>query len=71
MWYLIEKFNINFDLNLINKKLKYYDFKFSKKSFMELADKHEKYFEKELRQLVFGELPTFDECIQTVEKWIR
>ncbi len=71
MWYLLENFEINFNLDLINKKLKYYDFKFSKENFLELAKGHKKYFSKELKQLVFGNLPSFNDCISLVERWVK
>ena len=71
LYYLISKKRIGFDDGLINSKLEYYKIKFSPKGFLKGILGHHAYYEKELRGLVFGELPKFDEVKKALLNWIK
>ena len=66
--YLIEKKNVSFNELLADKKLAYYNKKFTKKEFLDKAKEKKDYFKKELKNLVFDELPEFN---QTIKNWIK
>ena len=51
LWFLLRK-NVPFDLKLVNKKLEYYDLKFSRKELMERIEGLEKNWREELEQIV-------------------
>ncbi len=68
--YLISKKRIRFDEDLVNSKLQYYKMKFSASLFLKaIADKQE-YYARELKGLVFGELPKFGEVRKSLSDWI-
>jgi predicted nucleotidyltransferase component of viral defense system len=68
--YLISKKRIKFDENLVNSKLQYYKMKFSASLFLKaIADKQD-YYVRELKGLVFGELPQFREIKKSLSDWI-
>ncbi len=69
--YLIEKKQIPFNHELISKKLEYYHKKFSKREFLEKAKQKQAYYKKELKNLVFDELPEFNKTIQSIQKWAK
>lgn len=71
LWYLIVNKKVKFDLITINQKLGYCNKKYSKNAFIKAVKNKKKYFEKELKPLVFDELPSFNECSKTVIKWIK
>jgi predicted nucleotidyltransferase component of viral defense system len=70
LYFLIKHKKINFDLTLVNEKLKYYDLEFSKSVFKEKLNQKKQYWVSELQQLVFGELPDFDGISKVLLKWI-
>lgn len=61
LWFLIQK-EVKADAQLINKKLDYYNMKFSVKELKKAIEAKKGFWEKELEPLVFGELPSFGEC---------
>lgn len=69
--YLITKRRIKFEEDLINSKLGYYKIKFSPDSFLKNVSVHQNYYNRELKGLVFGELPGFDEIKDTISDWIK
>lgn len=69
--YLIEKKHILFNESLASKKLAYCNKKFTKKEFLEKAGQKKAYYEKELKNLVFDELPEFKKTLNTIKKWIK
>jgi len=71
LYYLIEKKGVSFNQKLVNKKLAYYDKKFSRKEFLEKARQKQEYYKKELKNLVFDELSEFNKAIQTLQKWVE
>lgn len=60
-WYLLKKKMIKPNLNLINKKLYFYNRSFDKNVFCNKVDKMEKYWYQELKPIVIGTLPEFQE----------
>ncbi len=69
--YLIEKKHAAFNQQLADKKMAYYSKKFSKKGFLEKAKQKKEYYKKELKNIVFDELPEFNEIIKTIQKWAK
>jgi len=68
-YFLISEKKINFDKELINEKLEYYKKSFSKAEFLKNVKGREKYYVKELKNIVFGDLPHFSEVYSTIHKW--
>jgi predicted nucleotidyltransferase component of viral defense system len=58
LWFLLKK-NVTPDVDLINKKLEYYNLKFNKEEFFQKIKDIEKVWEKELKPLV-NVLPSFE-----------
>lgn len=71
LYYLIEKKSAPFKRELADKKLFYFNKKFSEKEFLEKANQKQEYYEKELKNLVFTELPEFKKTIKTLQKWTK
>ena len=69
--YLITKRKIRFEEDLVNSKLEYYKMKFSPSLFLKSVSDHQSYYNRELKGLVFGELPRFDEIKDTISDWIN
>ena len=69
--YLITKRKIRFEEDLVNSKLEYYKMKFSPALFLKGVSDHQSYYNRELRGLVFGELPRFDEIKDMISDWIN
>ena len=68
--YLISKKQIKFDENLTNSKLQYYNMKFSASLFIKSVTDKQGYYVRELKGLVFGELPQFSEIKKCLSDWI-
>lgn len=60
-WYLIRKKMIKPVLNLINKKLSFYNRSFNKNVFCNKVDRMAEYWYQELKPIVIGILPRFQE----------
>ena len=69
--YLISNKKIIFNHKLICKKLEYYKLKFDEKLFMEKIENHSKYYEKEMKSLIFGELEPFDKAVEKIKQWAK
>jgi hypothetical protein len=59
LWFLLTIKDVKLDLDLLNKKLKYYDLKFTKKEFIKKLKDKKEYF-SELKNLIFEDLNSFD-----------
>ena len=71
LYYLITKKEIKFDEDLINLKLQYYKMKFSTTLFLKSVAGMQDYYDRELKGLVFGELPKFGEVKKHISDWIN
>jgi len=71
LYYLIEKKKIPFNHQLVQKKISYYNKKFSKKEFLQKTEKKQESFTKELKSIVFDDIPDFKKTIKTVHAWIE
>ncbi len=60
LWFLLAKKNINFDFQLINKKLALYNLKFDLKEFKSRVREIEGLWEIDLKNLIIGELPEYN-----------
>ena len=69
--YLIEKKSVAFNQGLVDKKLAFYKTKFSTKEFLEKAKQKQALFERELKNLVFTDLPNFKQAMYTIQKWVQ
>ncbi len=69
--YLIEKKSVAFNLALADKKLAFYGTKFSIKEFLEKTRQKQAFFEKELKNIVFSELPPFRQAMRSIQKWVQ
>jgi predicted nucleotidyltransferase component of viral defense system len=70
LWFLIKK-GIIPKQESINKKLAFYNEKFSQKEFYKKLHEKEKLFKKELEPLIIGELPTFKKVEKEIKKQIE
>lgn len=61
LWFLLTKKNLDFDINMINKKLKLYNLKFNLKDFIGAVNKKRGLWQLDLKNLILGELPEFNE----------
>jgi len=69
--YFLAKKGIKLDLGLVEKKLAFYGKKFDKKSFIKKIDEKKSFYLKELKPMVFEELPSFEEAKKTIkENWL-
>ncbi len=71
LYYLITRKKVNFDLNLINKKLEYYGIKFDLNTFLQNLREQEKYFKKELENIVMDNIPDINEIINIIISWAK
>ena len=69
LYFLIRK-KIEVDVNLIDKKLSYYNKKFGVKEFFESVEKKKKIWDHELRQLI-SVVPKFQIVRKTIENWSK
>jgi len=70
LYYLIKEKRVKFDINLINKKLAYLSRSFSKKEFIDELGRKEDIFEKELKSILFTQVPSFIDVRHIIESWI-
>jgi hypothetical protein len=68
--YLIQNKKAKFGKKLIEEKLSYYSKSFSEKEFLKKINSKKEYYSKELRNLVFEELPAFKKAQKTIKDWI-
>ena len=60
-WFLLIKKNISPDIKIINKKLSLYKLKFNLSKFIDSVEKKRGLWNLDLKNLIIGELPDFDE----------
>lgn len=69
LFFLTRK-NVKLDVETVNEKLRYYEKSFDEKTFIKSVESKKDFWEKELKPLVFGKLPTFEEAEKTIKKWL-
>ncbi len=69
--FLIQNKGMGFDEGMINAKLAHYGLKFSRKAFEEKIGERKDYWKGELKPLIFGELPAFEEAASAVKGWVK
>ena len=69
LYYLIDKKGIKFNEKLINKKMEYYDEVFSLRAFSEEINSREEYYYKEMKGIVFDDLPEFKRVSTALIRW--
>lgn len=67
LWFLIKK-GYPPDMNIVEKKMAYYNEKFDSKVFRKKLMEKKNAWESELRPLIIGRLPEFEECRKAIEK---
>ncbi|MFW6009495.1 MAG: nucleotidyl transferase AbiEii/AbiGii toxin family protein [archaeon] len=67
--YLINR-RINLDINLVNKKLMFYNMEYDEKTFLEAVKRKEKIWNKELNNLIIH-LPSFEEVETEIKEYIK
>ncbi len=70
LYYLIRRKNIRFDIELVNRKLAYHDLNFDSSKFMQKLESRNKIYSKELKPMILGEPPDFDEVKSYIGKWL-
>lgn len=64
LWFLLRKKRVRVRRDLVDEKLRYYGKKFTLEEFREKLEERRRYWESELRPLIFGTLPDF----KTIER---
>ena len=70
LYYLIRNKGIKFDVGLANRKLAFYGISFDSEQFLQELGTRSKLYSTELKFLVFGEIPDFDEVKSYIGKWL-
>ncbi len=70
LYFLIRLKNIKFNIELVNRKLAYYNLNFDSSEFMQKLESRNKIYSKELKPVILGDLPDFDEVKSYIGKWI-
>ena len=70
LWFLSKK-GITLDVSLINKKLKIYKLTFDKKEFIEKVNEKQKMWKRDLKDLIIGALPEFDDVATELVDWSK
>lgn len=71
LWFLATSTRARFDEGLINEKLHLYGKTFSHADLVEAAREKASYFERELKPIIFGALPSFEACMDGIDAWTR
>jgi len=71
LWYVTVRLGVKPDLAGINEKLSFYDKRFDLKEFRDRVGAVQRFWEGELRPLVFGVLPEFGEVVRELEGVLR
>jgi len=69
--FLIKNKGVKFNEEMVNAKLNHYDLKFSQKAFEGKLKEKKDFWKGELKPLVFGVLPTFEEAEKIVKTWVK
>ncbi len=70
LYYLIYRKNIRFDIELVNRKLAYYNLNFDSSQFTHKLDSRDRLYYRELRPVISGELPAYNEVKPRIEEWV-
>ncbi len=70
LYYLIRNKEIKFDVGLVNRKLAFYGISFDSEQFLQELGTRSKLYSTELKLLVFGKIPDFDQVESSIEKWL-
>lgn len=70
LWYLSKR-ETPIDLSLIHKKLKLYQLVFDNALFHEKLQQKRNMWTHDLKDLIIGTLPSFDEVITELEEWSK
>ena len=70
LFHLISRKNILLDTALINEKLSFYNLTFDSAAFLKKIESRKTLFVKEMRPIIFGDLPEYDYVQRIIEKWI-
>jgi len=70
LYYLIRRKNIKFNIELVNRKLAYYNLNFDSSQFMQKLESRNEIYSKELKPVILGDLPDFNEVRSYIGKWI-
>lgn len=68
--FLIERKNILFEIGLINEKLSFYKKTFESEFFLEKLESRGEVFGRELKSIIFGDIPPFEAVLKRVENWL-
>lgn len=66
LWFLLVKKKVPLNMEFVNRKLKYYSLSFDKEKLIEGIKIKRKLWELDLKNLIIGELPSFDDTFQQV-----
>ncbi len=66
LWFLIKKLGIKVNQEHVEKKLSFYGFSFSYDLLKLKVDEHRKSWERELKPIIFGPLPAYDDVINQI-----
>lgn len=69
LYFLIHRKAIRFNLELINNKLSYYNIKFDSTEFMQELLSRKSIYLKEVKPIILGTLPDYDDVIATIDGW--
>ena len=70
LFYMISRKNILLDTALINKKFAFYNLTFDSDAFIKKIESRSTLFVKEMKPIIFGDLPEFDYVQRSIEEWI-
>ncbi|MFH1750784.1 MAG: nucleotidyl transferase AbiEii/AbiGii toxin family protein [Candidatus Micrarchaeota archaeon] len=70
LWFLLKK-GVVPEISLMSKKLGFYDLEFDRKAFLVKLEKQKADYMHELKPLVFGDLPAFEEAASLIREKIR
>ena len=70
LYYLIHNKEIKFNVELVNGKLAFYGISFDSEQFLQELGTRSKLYSTELKLLVFGKIPDFDQVESSIEKWL-
>lgn len=71
LYFLISNKKILFRPELVSKKLEYYRINFSRDLFIREINSRAQRFERDLKNLVFVELPGYESVVKNIEEWIH
>jgi predicted nucleotidyltransferase component of viral defense system len=70
LYYLIHNKEIKFNVELVNGKLAFYGISFDSEQFLQELGTRSKLYSTEMKPLVFGKIPDFDQLESYIGKWL-